>query len=95
MASGEPAKRRATFLHLLEGKSGLCSVVDYSYDTEKESWCQVTLRSDVQNATHPFLGGILFEETYAKSPSGQMYTTQQSLFRRNILFEEAYANFKF
>ena len=44
MSAGEPAKRRATFLHQVEGRSNLCSVVDYSYDTEKESWCQITLR---------------------------------------------------
>lgn len=47
MSSGEPAKRRANFLSLLAGRSNLCSVVDYSFDTEKESWCEVTLSFDL------------------------------------------------
>jgi hypothetical protein len=45
MASAEPASRRAAFLNLLGGTTDLCTVVDYSYDTEMQSWCQVTLRS--------------------------------------------------
>merc|ERR1719239_765677 len=47
MSSGEPAKRRAGVLRLLEGRGGVASIVDYSYDTEKQSWASVTLSFDI------------------------------------------------
>jgi len=47
MASGEPARRRAAVLHLMEGRGGVASIVDYSYDTEKESWATLTLSFDI------------------------------------------------
>ena len=40
MSSGEAAKRRAAVLRLLEGRGGVASIVDYSFDTEKESWAR-------------------------------------------------------
>jgi len=47
MSTGEPAKRRLHFLNNLEGACGLCQVSDYSFDTEKEQWCEVTLSFDI------------------------------------------------
>jgi len=47
MSSGEPAKRRAGVLRLLEGRGGVASIVDYSYDTEKQSWATVSLSFDI------------------------------------------------
>ena len=47
MSSGQPAKRRASVLSLLEGKGGAASIVDYSYDTEKQSWAAITLSFDI------------------------------------------------
>jgi hypothetical protein len=44
MASGEPARRRADFLSLQEGRSAVFAVVDYAYDTDKARWCEITLR---------------------------------------------------
>merc|ERR1712142_417124 len=38
MGTGEPARRRAAVLRLLDGRGGIASIVDYSYDTEKQSW---------------------------------------------------------
>jgi len=35
------------FLNMMEGVGGICGIVDYSYDTEKETWCEVTLKFDV------------------------------------------------
>ena len=46
MASGEPAKRRAGVLRLAEGK-GEAAIVDYSYDTEGQSWASITLSFDL------------------------------------------------
>ena len=40
MSSGQAAKRRAAVLRLLEGRGGVASIVDYSFDTEKESWAR-------------------------------------------------------
>jgi hypothetical protein len=87
MASGEPAKRRAAFLSLLEGKSGLCAVVDYSYDTEKESWCQVTLRSDVHYVTI-FMRKAIFEDADANFS----LLVRNNSFVGKIIFEEAQSN---
>merc|ERR1712112_798711 len=47
MASGEPAKRRAAVLRLLEGRGGVASIVDYSFDTEQQSWASITLAFDI------------------------------------------------
>jgi len=47
MGSGEPARRRAEVLRLLDGRGGIASIVDYSYDTEKQSWATLTLSFDI------------------------------------------------
>merc|ERR1711933_501044 len=47
MSSGEPAKRRAGVLRLLEGRGGVAAIVDYSYDTNKQSWASVSLAFDI------------------------------------------------
>ena len=47
MSSGEPAKRRAAVLRLLEGRGGVASIVDYSFDTEQQSWASITLAFDI------------------------------------------------
>jgi len=47
MGSGEAARRRADVLRLLDGRGGIGSIVDYSYDTEKESWATLTLSFDI------------------------------------------------
>ena len=47
MAIGEPSKRRAAVLRLLEGRGGVASIVDYSFDTEKQSWASITLSFDI------------------------------------------------
>jgi len=47
MASGEPARRRATVLSLLDGRGGVAQIVDYSYDTEKQNWATLTLSFDI------------------------------------------------
>lgn len=47
MVTGEAARRRATVLRLLDGRAGMANVVDYTYDTEHESWCCLTLGFDV------------------------------------------------
>jgi len=43
MAGREPAGRRATVLSLVTKGSGVASIEDYSYDTEGETWCCLTL----------------------------------------------------
>jgi len=47
MSSGEPAKRRLKFLSQMEGVCGLCQVSDYTFDADKETWCQITFSFDV------------------------------------------------
>merc|ERR1719419_283189 len=47
MATGEPAKRRASVLRLLEGRGGVAKIIDYCYDTEKQSWATLTLSFDI------------------------------------------------
>eukprot|EP00090_Calanus_glacialis_P015465 TRINITY_DN24413_c0_g1_i1.p1 TRINITY_DN24413_c0_g1~~TRINITY_DN24413_c0_g1_i1.p1 ORF type:complete len:562 (+),score=235.92 TRINITY_DN24413_c0_g1_i1:241-1686(+) len=47
MASGEPARRRADVLRLLDGRGGVASIVDYGYDTEKQNWATLTLSFDI------------------------------------------------
>ena len=47
MLQGEPAKRRAAVLSLLEGGGAVASLVDYSFDTKKESWATLTLSFDI------------------------------------------------
>merc|ERR1719251_98192 len=47
MGTGEPARRRAAVLRLLDGRGGIASIVDYSYDTEKQSWATLTLSFDI------------------------------------------------
>merc|ERR1711937_554497 len=41
--SADYNRRRSTVLSLLEGRAGVTSIVDYSYDEEEESWCNLTL----------------------------------------------------
>ena len=43
MDSTEAKKRRLYVKNLLQGKSGLATILDYKYDTEKELWCELTL----------------------------------------------------
>ena len=47
MRSGEPARRRATVLRLVT-KGGVASLEDYSYDTEHQTWCCLTLAFPVE-----------------------------------------------
>ena len=47
MSSGAQAQRRAAVLRLLEGRGGVASIVDYSYDTESQSWASITLAFDI------------------------------------------------
>jgi hypothetical protein len=54
MASGEPARRRADFLSLQEGRSAVFAVVDYAYDTDKARWCEITLRYRIRLFPAPF-----------------------------------------
>jgi len=58
MSSGEPAKRRLRFLSLMEGVCGLCRVTDYSFDTEKEQWCSITLSFDISQKRMDFVNVI-------------------------------------
>ena len=48
MLTGEPARRRATVLGLVTKGAGMASIVDYSYDTEQQSWCCLTLSFSVE-----------------------------------------------
>ena len=48
MKEQQAARRRGEVLGLLNGRGGgLCSIVDYSYDTEHQSWCCLTLGFDI------------------------------------------------
>jgi len=47
MGSGEASRRRGDVLRLLDGRGGIASIVDYSYDTEKQSWATLTLSFDI------------------------------------------------
>merc|ERR1712158_309279 len=48
MSSSEARGRRATVLDLVTKAGGVASIVDYSYDTENESWCCLTLAFPVE-----------------------------------------------
>lgn len=48
MGRGEPARRRASVLGLLTKGSGVAGIADYSYDTEQQAWCQLTLSFAVE-----------------------------------------------
>merc|ERR550532_3794721 len=43
MSSSEAKGRRATVLDLVTKAGGVASIVDYSYDTENQNWCSLTL----------------------------------------------------
>lgn len=47
MEMPEAQKRRLYVLQILQSKSGSATVVDYSYDVEKDLWCQLTLSFSV------------------------------------------------
>ena len=47
MSSGEPAKRRAGVMRLMECRGGNATIADYSYDTERQSWASISLSFDI------------------------------------------------
>ena len=47
MSSADAQKRRIYVLNLLQSKGGTASVIDYTYDTESELWCEITLAFSV------------------------------------------------
>ena len=47
MRNVEAKKRQNAVLGLLQGKGGLVSILDYTYDTQKERWCELTLSFSV------------------------------------------------
>ena len=51
MRNVEAKKRQNAVLGLLQGKGGLVSILDYTYDTQKERWCELTLSFDVSRKT--------------------------------------------
>jgi len=48
MSSSEARGRRATVLDLVTKAGGAASIVDYSYDTENQNWCSLTLAFPVE-----------------------------------------------
>ena len=48
MSSSEARGRRATVLDLVTKAGGVASIVDYSYDTENQNWCSLTLAFPVE-----------------------------------------------
>ena len=48
MSSAEARRRRATVLDLVTKAGGVASIVDYSYDTENQNWCALTLAFPVE-----------------------------------------------
>merc|ERR1712013_665225 len=48
MSSTEARRRRATVLDLVTKAGGVASIVDYSYDTENQHWCALTLAFPVE-----------------------------------------------
>merc|ERR550534_892128 len=48
MSSAEARRRRATVLDLVTKAGGVASIVDYSYDTENQHWCVLTLAFPVE-----------------------------------------------
>jgi len=47
MASEDASRRRSDVLRLLDGRGGVCNIVEYSYDTVEQSWCELTLSFDI------------------------------------------------
>jgi len=47
MSSEEASRRRNDVIRLLDGRGGVCSIVEYSFDTVEQSWCELTLSFDI------------------------------------------------
>ena len=51
MDDPEARKRRLFVRNLLQGKAGLATILDYTFDTKKELWCELTLSFEVSRKT--------------------------------------------
>ena len=67
MSSEEASRRRNDVIRLLDGRGGVCSIVEYSFDTVEQSWCELTLSFDITRKRVDMTNVIRFDKILLKS----------------------------